>query len=81
MKNLLVFIAIGIPLLVVAQVPDAVRFFFQTFSNQATMQEIRNYQKAIPLKDFLQLYDLLNDVITDKTDDLMQMNAVEFVNI
>ena len=52
-KNLLVFIAIGIPLLVLAQFPDAVRFFIHTFSNKAGKQENKNYSKRIEFKDFV----------------------------
>ena len=52
-KNLFVFIALGIPLLVLAQLPDAVRFFISTFSDQAAKQENRNYSKAIAFEDFV----------------------------
>ena len=52
-KNLLVFIAIGIPLLVLAQFPDAVRFFIHTFSDKAGKQENKNYSKRIEFKDFV----------------------------
>ena len=77
LKNLGIYIVMGIPFLLCAQFSDVYRFMVHTYDTKPRQQTEQNYLKTIRLADFDKFLTLVIELIND--EGLMEMKANEFI--